>query len=328
MKKLLIFVASWVASCTTMLVHAENYPGTRPITIVVPFPAGGPTDRVARDLSVSMAKSLDGATILLNFVPGAAGAIGVAMAAKAPPDGYTLLLNHIGMATIPILVRNLSVNVETDFEYLGLINEVPMTIVSRPDLPPRDFQELAQWISQQKGRVNLGNGGIGSASHLCGLLLQETLHAQMTSIPYKGSGPAMIDLLGGHIDVLCDQTTNTSKQIETRKVKSYAVTSAKRILTPALKDLPTLQELGYEKFEVSIWHGLYAPRGTPPEILKKLNSALRAALKDPRFIEAEEALGAVVVTDKRAEPEGHKRFVAGEISKWGPPIKAAGVYAD
>jgi len=174
----------------------------------------------------------------------------------------------------------------------------------------------------------LGNAGLGAASHLCGLLFQSALKVDMTTVPYKGTAPAMTDLMGGQIDLLCDQTTNTTSQIEGKKVKAFGVTTTKRLTTPVLKDLPTLQEAGLKDFEVTIWHGLYAPKGTPADVLVKLNTALKAALKDPEFLKKEEALGAVVVNDKRTAPAEHKKFVAAEIAKWGPIIKAAGIYAD
>ena len=232
------------------------------------------------------------------------------------------------MSTIPTLVRNVPFKVETDFEYLGIVNDVPMTLISRPDIPANNYKELTSWITANKGRINLGNAGVGSASHLCGLLFQSAMKTEMTPVPYKGTAPAITDLIGGQIDLLCDQTTNTSPHIEGKKVKAFAVTTARRLSTPLLKDLPTLQEAGLKDFQVTIWHGLYAPKGTPPAVTKKLNEALKAALKDPDFIRRQEGLGAVVATDGRIEPEGHKKFVAAEIAKWSPIIKAAGVYAE
>jgi tripartite-type tricarboxylate transporter receptor subunit TctC len=307
--------------------QAAGFP-SKTISIIVPFSAGGPTDRVARDLAEALRKPLGGISIVVDNVAGAGSSIGSAKAARATPDGYTLLLNHIGMATMPTLVRNLPFKVETDFEYLGLVDEVPMTLVSKPSMPANNYKELATWIEQNKGRINLGNAGVGSASHLCGLLFQSALQADMTTVPYKGAAPAITDLIGGQIDLMCDQTTNTTNQIEAKKVKAFAVTTAKRLSTPLLKDLPTLQELGLKGFEVTIWHGLYAPKGTPAAVLARLNAALRVALKDSDFIRKQADQGAVVVTDKRLEPAEHKRFVAAEIAKWSPIIKAAGVYAD
>ncbi len=323
MKKLLVVAAAVAAVCA----HAQTYP-SKPITIVVPFAAGGPTDRVARDLAEALRKPLGGISIIIDNSAGAGSSIGSNKVAKAAPDGYTLLLNHIGMATMPTLVRNMPFKVESDFEYLGLINEVPMTLIGKAEHPAKTYKDLTGWIAQNKGKINLGNAGIGSASHLCGLLFQNAVATDMTTVPYKGTAPAMTDLIGGQIDLMCDQTTNTTQQIEGKKVVAYAVTTPKRLSTPALKDLPTLQEAGLKGFEVTIWHGLYAPAGTPADVLTKVNAALKVALKDPDFLKKEETLGAVVVTDKRMEPAEHKKFVASEIAKWSPIIKAAGVYAD
>ena len=325
MKRLLVLAAA----ATVLVVNAQSaFPTAKPITIVVPFAAGGPTDRVARDLAEAMRKPLGGVTIVVDNAAGAGGSIGANKVAKANPDGYTLLLHHIGMSTMPTLVRNIPFKVESDFEYLGMINDVPMTVISKPMLPAANFKELVTWIKRNKGNINLGNAGVGSASHLCGLLFQNALQEDMTTVPYKGTAPAMTDLIGGQIDLMCDQTTNTSTHIEAKKVKAFAVTTAKRLTTPALKDLPTMQESGFKGFEVTIWHGLYAPKGTPADVQAKLNAALKVALKDPDFIKKQEGLGAVVVTDKRMEPVEHKKFVAAEIAKWSPIIKAAGVFAD
>ena len=308
--------------------QANDFPNKdKPITLVVPFTAGGPTDRVARDLSEAMRKAT-GANFVVDNVVGAGGTIGANKVAKAAPDGYTLLLHHIGMATSPALYRKMPYDTLNDFEYLGLINEVPMTLIGRPTLPANNFKELATWIAQNKGTVNLGNAGLGAASHLCGLLFQSAIKIDMTTVPYKGTAPAMNDLMGGQIDLLCDQTTNTTSQIEAKSVKAFAVTTTKRLTTPALKDLPTLNEAGLKGFEVSIWHGLYAPKGTPADVVAKLNKALQASLKDPEFIKKQQGLGAVVMTDKRVEGAEHKKFVASEIAKWGPIIKEAGTYAD
>jgi tripartite-type tricarboxylate transporter receptor subunit TctC len=307
---------------------AQDFPGSKPVTLIVPFSAGGPTDRVARDLAEAMRKPLGGVTIVVDNAAGAGGSIGANKVAKAPADGYTLLVHHIGMATMPTLVRNIPFKVESDFEYVGLINDVPMTLIGKPTLAPNNYKELVAWINANKGKINLGNAGVGSASHLCGMLFQSAVGVDMTAVPYKGTAPAMTDLIGGQIDLMCDQTTNTTSQIEGKKVKAFAVTSPKRLTTPALKDLPTLDESGLKGFNVSIFHGLYAPKGTPAPVLKKLNDALKAALKDPDFVKKQEGLGAVVVTDKRMEPAEHKKFVAAEIAKWSPEIKKANVYVD
>jgi tripartite-type tricarboxylate transporter receptor subunit TctC len=322
MKRTALTLAATLLAGTAL----AEYPD-KPITIVVPFAAGGPTDKVARDLSEALRKPLGG-TIVIENVGGAGGTLGATKVAKAAPDGYTILLHHIGMATAPALYRTLPYKTLEDFEYLGLINEVPMTLIGRNSLPANNYPELVKWLEANRGKINLANAGLGAASHLCGLLFQQSLKIDMTTVPYKGTAPAMTDLLGGQVDIMCDQTTNTTGQIESGKVKAFAVTTAKRLTTPALAKLPTLEEFGLKGFNVTIWHGLYAPKGTPKPVLDKLNAALKVALKDAEFDKREEALGAVIVTDARVNPAEHKKFVEAEIAKWGPVIKAAGQYAD
>ena len=328
MKKMPKLALIAIAAAASLGAHAQDYPAKdKTVTLVVPFTAGGPTDRVARDLAEALRKPL-GVTVVVDNTAGAGSSIGAARVARATPDGYTLLLNHIGMSTMPALYRKLSFSVPNDFEYLGMVNDVPMTLIARPNIPANNMKELTGWIAQNKGKINLGNAGLGAASHLCGLMFQNAMQVEMTTVPYKGTAPAITDLIGGQIDLLCDQTTNTTSQIEGKKVKAFAVTTSKRLTTPALKDLPTLAESGLKNFEVTIWHGLYAPKGTPAAIVTKINDALKLALKDPKFIKKQEGLGAVVVTDKRIEPAKHKKFVQAEIDKWGAVIKAAGTYAD
>jgi tripartite-type tricarboxylate transporter receptor subunit TctC len=318
---------SFALAALVMAGAAQAYPD-KPITVVVPFAAGGPTDKVARDFAEAIRKHLNNATIVVENVGGAGGTLGANKVAKAAPDGYTLLLHHIGMATSPALYRNLPFKTLEDFEYLGMINDVPMTLIGRSTLPASTYPELVKWLEANKGKINLANAGLGAASHLCGLLFQQGIKIDMTTVPYKGTAPAMTDLLGGQVDIMCDQTTNTTGQIESGKVKAYAVTTSKRLTTPALAKLPTLDESGLKGFNLTIWHGLYAPKGTPKAVQDQLNAALRNALKDPEFIKRQEGLGAVVVTDGRLAPAEHKKFVAAEIDKLGVAIKAAGQYAD
>jgi tripartite-type tricarboxylate transporter receptor subunit TctC len=310
------------------LAQPPSFPGHRPITLVLPSAAGGAMDLVARDLAEALHKALGGAALVVDNVAGAAGAIGANKVARAKPDGYTLLLQHIGMATMPYLVRNLPFQVDADFEYLGLINEVPMVLMGRPDLPASNYRQLVHWLHHNPRSASLAHAGTGSASHLCALLLQDSLRVDVSMVAYKGTSQAMTDLLGGKVDLLCDQTTHTSTQIAAHKVQAYAVTTARRLSPPALRDLPTLQESGLADFELTIWHGLYAPKGTPPAVLARLNSALRAALQDPDFVRKQARWGAVVITDARTEPVGHKQFVLGEMARWGPLLRAAGVSAE
>jgi tripartite-type tricarboxylate transporter receptor subunit TctC len=316
-----------LAAATLAGTAAASWP-EKPVTIIVPFAAGGPTDKVARDLAEAMRKQVPNSTFVIENVGGAGGTLGAARAAKAAADGYTFLLHHIGMATSPALYRNLPYKTLDDFEYVGMINEVPMTIVGRPNLPANNFAELRRWMEANKGKINLANAGLGAASHLCGLLFQQALQIDMTTVPYKGTAPAMNDLLGSQVDLMCDQSTNTTAQIAAGSIKAFAVTTMQPLTTPALAKLPTLDSQGMKGFNVTIWHGLYAPKGTPKPVLDAMNGALQRSLKDANFVKSMESLGAVMVTDNRVQPAEHKKFVDAQINKWGPVIKAAGQYAD
>jgi putative tricarboxylic transport membrane protein len=305
-------------------VQAQNYP-TRPVTMLVPYAAGGPTDTVARVVAQAMTKPL-GQTVLVENRPSAGGFLAPEQVKNAKPDGYTILIHHIGMATIPALYRAPRFNPLTDFEYIGLINDVPMTIIARQNFPAKDFKEFLSYIKANKAKVTLANAGIGAASHLCGLLFMSAIQTDFLTVPYKGTGPAMNDLLGGQVDFMCDQTTNTTAQIKGGKVKAYAVTSKKRV--PSLPDIPTLDELGVKGAEVTIWHALYAPKGTPKPAIDKLVFALQESLKDANVKQRFAELGAEAVPLNQATPAALQSFVKSEIEKWGPIIKKAGQYAD
>jgi tripartite-type tricarboxylate transporter receptor subunit TctC len=304
-----------------------QYPD-KPLTLIVPYTAGGPTDRVARDFAEAMRKALGGQTVIIDNVAGAGGNIGAAKVARAAPDGYTLLLHNIAMATSPALYRKLGYKPLEDFEYLGMISEVPMTLVGRPDLPVANLAELTRMVLAEPGKLTIGNAGVGSAAHLCGLLFQQAIKGNMVAVPYKGTAPAMSDLLGGQVDLMCDQTTNTSAQIAAGKLKVFGVTTDARIRTPQLAAVPTFDEGGLKDLRVAVWHGLYAPKGTPPAILNKLNGVLKTSLRDPDFLRREADLGAVVVTDDRSGRDAHKRFVTQETQRWAPVLKAAASAAD
>ncbi|HWT70659.1 MAG TPA: tripartite tricarboxylate transporter substrate binding protein BugD [Oxalicibacterium sp.] len=302
----------------------EAYP-TKTITMVVPFSAGGPTDTVARLVAQSMSTTLK-QTVIVENVGGAGGTIGAARVAKADPDGYTLLLHHIGMSTAPTLYRKLSFNPVTDFAPVGLITDVPMTFIARRDFPAKDLKELLAYVKANKDKVSYANAGVGSASHLCGMLFMTAINTELTTVPYKGTGPAMNDLLGSQVDFMCDQTTNTTSQIKSGKVKVYAVTTKTRV--PSLANVPTMNEAGVPGFEVAVWHGLYAPKGTPDAIVNKLSAALQAALKDPTVKQRFADLGTEPVSQDRATPEALRTHLKSEIAKWAPIIKKAGIYAD
>ncbi len=303
---------------------AQTYP-SRNITMVIPFAAGGPTDTIGRLIAEAMSKNL-GQTVIIENVVGAGGTRGSAQVAKANPDGYTILLHHVGMSTAPTLYRKLPFNAVTDFETIGLVTDAPMSLIARPDFPAKDFSGVLAFIRENKDKVSYANAGIGSASHLCGMLLMSAIGVQMTTIPYNGTGPAMTDLIGGQTDIMCDQVTNTMSHIKGGKVKAYGVTIKSRV--KSLPELPTLDEAGLKGFEVAVWHGLYAPKGTPANAIAKLTAALQAALKDEKVIERFAMLGTEPVSQTEATPAAHKKKLEAEIAKWRPLIQAAGQFAD
>jgi len=305
-------------------VAAQEYPN-KVITMIVPFTAGGPTDTVARLLSVPMTKMVK-QTVVVENVDGAGGTIAANRVAKATPDGYTILIHHIGMSTAPALYRKLPYKPLEDVEHIGLINEVPMTLVAKKDFPAKDLKELIAYVKANKDKVNYANAGLGAASHLCGMLFMTAIQTDVTTVPYKGTGPAMNDLLGGQVDFMCDQTTNTTSQIKAEKIKVYGVTSKKRV--PSLPNVPTMDEAGLKGFEVSIWHALYAPKGTPKPVVDKLTKALQESLKDATVKQRFADLGSEPVAQNRATPEAHRAMLKAEIDRWAPIIKKAGVYAD
>jgi len=321
MRKAFVGAALLFASAAAV---AQQYP-TRPVTMLVPYAAGGPTDTVARVTGQAMGKPL-GQTVVVENRPSAGGILAPEAVKNAKPDGYTILIHHIGMATTPALYRQLRFNPLTDFDYIGLINDVPMTIIARQNFPAKDFKEFLAYIKANKDKVTYANAGIGAASHLCGMLFMSAIQTDILTVPYKGTAPAMNDLLGGTVDFMCDQTTNTTNQIKAGKVKVYAVTSRKRV--PSLPDVPTLDEQGLKGFEVGIWHGLYAPKGTPKAALDKLVAALQVAVKDDTVNKRFADLGAQAYPADKATPAALAAHLKAEIDKWGPIIKKAGVYAD
>jgi len=325
MKKILASIAG--AASLALLAGsamAQDYP-SRSITIVVPFSAGGPTDTVTRLVAESMSKDL-GQQVLVENVGGAGGTLGAKRVADAEADGHTLLLHHIGMATSDTLYRNLPYKTLESFEYVGLVTEVPMTIVARKDLEPADFKGLIEYAKANKDTITVANAGIGAASHLCGMLFMSAIETPLVTVPYKGTGPAMTDLLGGQVDIMCDQTTNTTKQIQGGTIKAYAVTSQQRL--DVLKDLPTVAEAGLPGMTVGIWHGIYAPKGTPAQATERLSKSLQKALKDPNVVARFAELGTTPSSEADATPAALKAKLESEIARWKPIIDAAGVYAD
>ncbi|MCA0305012.1 MAG: tripartite tricarboxylate transporter substrate binding protein BugD [Proteobacteria bacterium] len=297
------------------------YP-SKPITLVVPAAAGGPTDTVARLIAESMTKTL-GQTVVVENVGGAGGTIGMAKVARAAPDGYTIAVWHIAQATAPALYDGLKYDVVADFDHLGRITDVPMTLVAKKDLPAKDVNELIAWMKANQAKATYGHAGIGSASHLCMLMLMKQLGIQMEGVGYRGTGPAMNDLIAGQFDVMCDQTTNTTGHIKDGRIKGYAVTTKARV--PSVPDLPTLDSGAAPGFEVSAWHALWAPKGLPKDVSDKLVAALKVALKDPKVVERFNGLGTEPVIEALATPEALKPHLEAEVKRWDGVIRAAGV---
>lgn len=325
MKKLAASLALTAAmALMPQMAGAQNYP-ERTISMIVPFSAGGPTDTVARLVAEAMSRDL-GQQVIVENVGGAGGTVGASRVASAEADGYTLLLHHIGMATSATLYRNLSYDPLGSFEYAGLVTEVPMTIIARPDFPAEDLQGLIAYVKENADDVTYANAGIGAASHLCGMLFMSEIDTQLTTVPYQGTGPAMTDLLGGQVDFMCDQTTNTTSQIQAGAVKAYAVTSGERL--EQLPDLPTAAEGGLASMQFGIWHGLYAPKGTDAAIVERLSKSLQIALKDQNVIDRFASLATTPEPEENATPAALKAKVESEIARWRPLIEAAGVYAD
>jgi tripartite-type tricarboxylate transporter receptor subunit TctC len=301
---------------------AEGYPD-RNITMVVPFSAGGPTDTVTRLIADPMSAKL-GAQIVVQNVEGAGGTVAAGEVSQARPDGYTVLMHHIGMSTAPALYADLPYKPLEDFKTIGLVTEVPMTLIARRDFEPGTLQELVDHVKANADKVTYANAGIGAASHLCGLLFQNAIGVKLQEVPYEGTGPALTDLVGGQVDFMCDQTTNTTGQIKSGEVKAYAVTTKERV--ESLPDVPTATEAGLD-LELTVWHGLYVPADTPDEVVQTLSEALKVALADQGVIDKLAELGTAPVAADRATPEAHRQQLEQQLGLWGPVIEKAGVKA-
>lgn len=300
---------------------ADDYP-SRPVTIIVPFSAGGPGDVIARILGSAMSAGLKQSIVIENVV-GAGGTLGTSRVAKAAPDGYTLLLMHVGQATAPALYAKLPFDPIGDFAPIGLVTDVPMILVARPNFPATDLSEMVAHIRSEGGKMTFGNVGLGSASQLCGLMFMSATDTKLTPIYYKGGGPALNDVIAGHIDVYCDPATGPTPYIQSKTIRGYAITSKTRVAT--LPDVPTSAEAGVPEFNVTTWYGLYAPRGTPKPVLDRLVGALQSALRDPVLVNRFAELSMAPVEPERATPEALEAFLKAEIGKWERIIKAAGI---
>ncbi|RZL85549.1 MAG: tripartite tricarboxylate transporter substrate binding protein BugD [Variovorax sp.] len=303
---------------------AQPYP-SKPVILIVPFSPGGPTDVVARSLAAALGRAL-GQSVIVENKASSGGIVGSEAVQRAEPDGYTLLIHNIGMSTLPALSRNLRFNPLKDFAYIGEVVDVPMALVGRKDLKPTGFKDLLPYLKAQQRQVNIANAGMGTASHLCGLLLMSRLNIAMTSVSYKGAAPALTDLMGGHVDILCDQVTTTTQPIRGGLIRAYGATTEERLAT--LPEVQTLHEQGLSDFQIAVWHGVYAPKATPRQIVDRLAGALRAALVDKEFSEAMARLGALPVSPDRASPNGLQMQLSREVERWTPIIQKAQIYLD
>jgi tripartite-type tricarboxylate transporter receptor subunit TctC len=313
-----------IASCMAGLVmacaaQAQSYPA-RTVTMIVPFPAGGPTDVVGRLLAQAMGEHLKTQVVIEN-VGGASGTVGAARAARAEPDGYTIFLHNSSHAVATVLYAKLAYDAVKDFEPIGLVADVPQTLVAKKGFPARDLKELIAYVKANGDKVSLANAGRGSGSHQCGLLLTNAIEASVTAVAYQGTGPAMNDMLGGRVDLMCDQVTNTSSQITAGSIQAYCVTTKSRV--PALPAVPSCSEAGLPGFEASVWHGLYAPKSTPQPVLQALNEALKAALRSDFVKKRLGDLGTEPVPPQDVTPEALRAQLESQIDKWGKVVKAA-----
>ncbi|MGE0312492.1 MAG: tripartite tricarboxylate transporter substrate-binding protein [Lautropia sp.] len=317
------FAGAAAASGAAVSAGASAEPA--PITIIVPFAAGGPTDRVARALLPGLARAL-GEAVRVRNVGGAGGTVGATEAAQAPPDGRTLLLHHIGMATAPALYRRLPYDPQRDFAPVGRVVDVPMVLVVRAGFDASSAQDAVRAIRSARVSPLVAYAGLGAASHLCGMLLSSALGLDLIQIPYRGTGPALADLLADKVDLMCDQTTNTVGPITDGRLRGIAVTTPARL--PSLPGLPTAAQVGIPDLRLSIWHGVFAPRDTPRAVLDTLARALQSALREPAFASTAAAFDARVASPLEATPAALGALLASETARWAPIIRRTGQFAD
>lgn len=302
----------------------DAYPN-RTITLVTPYAPGGGSDFLTRTLAEALKMRLN-QTVVVQNVAGAGGAVGSMQAAKAKPDGYTLLLNHIGMSTIPLLYKKLNFDPLAAYEFIGLFAEAPMVILARKDFAPKDFAELVAYAKVNKEKLTMASSGMGSATHLCAMLFQEALGVPLTMVQYKGGAPAMVDVRAGQVDLLCDLPTTTSSQIRSGDVRAYVLTAAKRM--NSLPEVPTAAEVGMPSLNVGAWYGFYAPAGTPKPIIDVLNAALRDIVQDGSVAQQLEKIETYLLPLDQATPEAHRTKLASQIELWRPIVEKAGIQAE
>jgi tripartite-type tricarboxylate transporter receptor subunit TctC len=298
-----------------------DYP-SKPITMVVPFPPAGSTDVLGRILAVAMSKHLQQPVNVEN-TGGAGGTIGAARVSRSAPDGYSVLFHNMAHSSAQALYAKLSYDPISDFEPIGLVTDVPMILVARKDFPSDSLAGLIAYAKANPGKVNFSNAGVGATSHLCELLLGSVTGSKWTSVPYKGTGPALIDLLGGQVDLICDQPASTLGHIRSGKLKPIAVASKVRV--GAVPEVPTFAEAGLQGFELAVWHGMYVAKGTPKPVVDKLAAALRVALKDPVLVQRFQEMSSQIYPPEQVNPEALRSFLRSEVNRWKTTLKNAGV---
>ncbi len=300
---------------------AQDFPN-RPLSMMMPYAPGGPGDTITRVFAGAMQKHL-GQQIVVENTAGASGTIGTAKVARAKPDGYSLLMIHVSHATNQAMFKNLPYHPVDDFEPIGRATNGPMVIVTRNDFPAKDLNEFVSYVRANGPKISLAHAGVGSASHLCGLMMQSALNVRMNDIPYKGTGPALTDLMGGQVDVLCDQTSGTVPPVKAGKVKAYAAAGKSRL--SGLPDVPAITEAGVQGLDINISFGLYAPKGTPKPVLDQLTAALQKSVSDPEVRQRLEAMGISAVSPDQARPEALRAHLKYEMDTLGPLLTKAGV---
>ena len=321
MKRLKIAIVAAAMLAGIVSAGAQNYP-SKPITIVVPYAAGGPTDVLARLLADRMRQSL-GQTFLIENVTGAGGTLGVGRAVRAAPDGYTLSIGHLGTHVVNGAIYPLTFDLINDFDPVGLIGSNPMMVVSKNAVPAKNLKELIAWMKANDGKVSAGTAGVGSGSHFSGVYFQQLTGVKLQFVPYRGTGPALQDLVAGQIDVIVDQASNSLPQVQAGKIRAYGVTADKRM--PAAKDIPTVDEAGLPGFYISLWSALWVPKGTPKDVVAKLNAAVVEALADPSVQKRYADAGLELPPRAQQTPEALAAHQQAEVKKWWPMIKAANI---
>jgi len=324
MKRILAAATGIVMALTSAIAAAQSYPN-KPVQVIIPYAPGGSTDVIGRALGEAMSRNLKQPVVIENS-GGAGGTIGTGRVVNAQANGYTLLFHNMGIATAPALYKKLNFDSTKDLDPVGQAADVPMILVGAKGFAPSNLKEVIATIKQRQGEVRFGHAGIGSTSHLCAMLLAKTIGTEVTMVPYRGTGPALQDLLAGQVDLLCDQPVATGPYIKSGLLKPYALAAGSRL--SSLPDVPTFAEAGLANFELEVWHGLYAPKGTPPAVIERLNQSLRFALADPSVLQRFAQMGVAVPTAARLDAPTLGKRTKAEVARWTPIIKAAGIYAE